>query len=256
MNRKLVVALVVIASLALTTGAVYAAGVTADWLRVGTQGEGGVTFFNGTIVNETTGENDADNPVTFGDNVRIDGRVYRGATAGTSDTMPFIVNDNMEVTGSLTAGTLSGTGIVGSDNITDGSVATEDLATSAVTQSDEAYGTAVDTTTESTPDYDILDESVIITTNDSTVLVNFSGVFSIASDAASARTFLIVDGEVLDHTIRRGTTAGAGTTFTLAFNALVDVEAGEHTFQVGWNVNDGETASVYNRTLDVVELKK
>ncbi len=73
-------------------------------LKVGSQGVGGVTFFNGTIVNETTGDNNANNPVTFGDNVRIDGRVYRGATAGTSDSQPFIINDNAEIDGSLTVG--------------------------------------------------------------------------------------------------------------------------------------------------------
>jgi len=76
-------------------------------LKVGQQGEGGVTYFNGTIINETTGEDDVNNPVTFGDNVRIDGRVYRGATAGTTDSLPFIINDNVEVAGSLTATSLS-----------------------------------------------------------------------------------------------------------------------------------------------------
>lgn len=148
MNRKLVITMVVIASIAVTVGVVKAAGMTADWLRVGAQGEGGVTFFNGTIINETTGEGGANNPVTFGDNVRIDGRVYRGATAGTSDALPFIVNDNMEVTGTLSVGNVTatgftGSGIVSSDNlasdavtsekITDGTIATADLADNAVT---------------------------------------------------------------------------------------------------------------------------
>lgn len=82
----------------------FSDGIAVPYLRVGSQGVGGVTYFNGTIINETT-NNGADNPVTFGDNVRIDGRVHRGATAGTGDTMPFIVNDNMEI-----AGTLSVTG--------------------------------------------------------------------------------------------------------------------------------------------------
>ncbi len=117
MKKSLVITMLVIASLVLTVGIVKAAGVTTDWLRVGVQGEGGVTYFNGTIINETTGDNDANNPVTFGDNVRIDGRVYRGATAGTSDSLPFIVNDNMEVTGSLTVGGLSGDGVVSAANI-------------------------------------------------------------------------------------------------------------------------------------------
>ena len=41
-----------------------------DSLKVGSQGVGGVTFFNGTIVNSTTDSNNNDNPVAFGDNVR------------------------------------------------------------------------------------------------------------------------------------------------------------------------------------------
>jgi len=86
-------------------------------LKVGQQGVGGVTYFNGTIINETTGENDVNNPVTFGDNVRIDGRVYRGATAGTDDEQPFLVNDNMEVSGGLTAGSF----------VTEGSFSVADL---------------------------------------------------------------------------------------------------------------------------------
>lgn len=72
---------------------------------IGKQGSGGVTFFNGTIVNGTT-TNGNDNPVTFGDNVRIDGRVYRGANAGggLGDSNPFVINDDAQVAGSLTVG--------------------------------------------------------------------------------------------------------------------------------------------------------
>jgi len=102
MKKTIVTFSVIVSSIALTVGVVYAAGMEADWLRVGQQDIGGVTYFNGTIVNETTGTGGIDNPVTFGDNVRIDGRVYRGATAGTGDTMPFIINDNVEITGDLT----------------------------------------------------------------------------------------------------------------------------------------------------------
>lgn len=102
MKKTLVTISVVVSAIALTTSIVYAAGFTTDWLKVGKQGTGGVTYFNGTIINETTGTGGIDNPVTFGDNVRIDGRVYRGAIAGTGDTMPFIVNDNMEIAGNLT----------------------------------------------------------------------------------------------------------------------------------------------------------
>jgi hypothetical protein len=103
MNRKLVVTMTVVAAIVLSAGAVKAASGAFDSLVVGRQGAGGVTYFNGSIQNSTT-TNGVDNPVAFADNVRIDGRVYRGATAGTGDTQPFIVNDNMEVAGTLTVG--------------------------------------------------------------------------------------------------------------------------------------------------------
>lgn len=63
-----------------------------DSIYVGKQGVGGVTFFNGTIVNSTTGEGDSDNPVTFGDNVRIDGEIYRTEKGGDS---PLKVSDHV-----------------------------------------------------------------------------------------------------------------------------------------------------------------
>ena len=125
MKKGLVITIVTLASIALTVGIVKAAtehnitstlgGVSGDYfdvdgtlmvdsLKVGAQDSGGVTFFNGTILNNTTGTGGADNPVTFGDNVRIDGRVYRGATAGAglSDNMPFIINDDLQVVGDIT----------------------------------------------------------------------------------------------------------------------------------------------------------
>ena len=168
MNRKLIIALTVIGSIALTAGIVNAAatvdvtsmfGTAGDIFRVdgamklnsvviGAQDVGGVTFFNGTIVNDTT-TNSVDNPVTFGDNVRIDGRVWRGAEAGTSDTMPFIVNDNMEVTGSLEVANLIGTDVVNSNNIMDDSITGGDISSTA----DLIVGT-VTTTGDITQDAD------------------------------------------------------------------------------------------------------
>ncbi|MFH2105066.1 MAG: hypothetical protein ABII72_02405 [Parcubacteria group bacterium] len=79
-------------------------------LRVGSQGIGGVTYFNGSIVNSTTGDGGADNPVTFGDSVRIDGAITRG----TSDqNMPVRIGGNLRTDGQLWGGTHKG-------NITDG----------------------------------------------------------------------------------------------------------------------------------------
>lgn len=45
--------------------------LNVDSLRVGTAGLGGVTFFNGTVLNEGT------NPFTVGDDMRVDGEIYR-----------------------------------------------------------------------------------------------------------------------------------------------------------------------------------
>lgn len=51
---------------------------------IGKQDVGGVTFFNGTIVNSTIGTGGSNNPVTFGDDVRIDGEIYRSEKGGTN----------------------------------------------------------------------------------------------------------------------------------------------------------------------------
>jgi hypothetical protein len=70
-------------------------------IKIGKQGVGGVTFFNGTIINATTGSNGSGVPVTFGDDVRIDGELWRGAEAGTADSQPLKINDNVEVSGGI-----------------------------------------------------------------------------------------------------------------------------------------------------------
>jgi hypothetical protein len=135
MKKIIVIFAIAIASTALTAGIVRAAathnitgtlgGVAGDTfslegtlavgsLHVGSQGTGGVTYFNGTIINNTTGTGGANNPVTFGDNIRIDGRIYRGATAGPTDSLPFIINDNAQVDGGLT---VSGAIIAGGKDV-------------------------------------------------------------------------------------------------------------------------------------------
>lgn len=111
MNKKLVITMVVIATLVLTTGVVGASskrnitkklgGVKGDQftlngsLIVDSFQANGNAFFKKPLTNPT-------GDLVIADNVRIDGRVYRGATAGSGDSKPFIVNDNMEVAGNLT----------------------------------------------------------------------------------------------------------------------------------------------------------
>ena len=108
-----VLAIFVVASVAFSAVTTFKGQGTfeVDALKVGNQGTGGVTAFNGTIINNTTGTDGSDQPVTFGDNVRIDGRVYRGSIAGTDDDKPFIINDNAEIAGTLEVGgnTVTGT---------------------------------------------------------------------------------------------------------------------------------------------------
>lgn len=310
MKKSFVIIIVIISSIVLTVGVVKAAatrnitstlkGVKGDIftldgtlqvssLKVGAQGVGGVTYFNGTIVNNTTTKS-KDNPVTFGDNVRIDGRVYRGATAGTSDNLPFIVDDNMEVAGNLTvkkltATSLSGTGIVGNDNIADnaitsakiadgaitsaklasgvmastsniadGAITTAKIASGAVTQTKENYS-SLQTTSANSPNYDIVNEETI-TTGESTLLCIFSGYIMSSTYHTATAIFLIVDGTQAPNSMRVGSNGETNDFFTISTNALVNVSAGSHTVQVGWYTTPGATATMGTHTLDVIELKK
>ena len=72
-----------------------------DSVKIGKQGVGGVTFFNGSIVNETTDGVGNPVPVTFGDDVRIDGLLWRGAVSGPGDSMPIQLDDDVNVYGKL-----------------------------------------------------------------------------------------------------------------------------------------------------------
>lgn len=62
-----------------------------DSIKIGRQGEGGVTFFNGSIVNQTT-NGGVGNPVTFGDDVRIDGEIWRTEKGGNN---PIKISDHV-----------------------------------------------------------------------------------------------------------------------------------------------------------------
>lgn len=67
-------------------------------VKIGQQGTGGVTFFNGTIVNNTT-TGGKDNPVTIGDKLRVDDVFYRIEVGGSNplkfaDTLvPYKTNE-------------------------------------------------------------------------------------------------------------------------------------------------------------------
>ncbi|MFH2105052.1 MAG: hypothetical protein ABII72_02330, partial [Parcubacteria group bacterium] len=95
----------------------YTETVIAPSIKIGAEGVGGVTFFNGSIVNSTTSDG-ADNPVTLADNIRIDGRVWRGAIAGpeVDGSTPFIINDNLQVLGTIQGSNLIGAGQLSTSN--------------------------------------------------------------------------------------------------------------------------------------------
>ncbi|XOU94324.1 MAG: hypothetical protein ACNFW9_05795 [Candidatus Kerfeldbacteria bacterium] len=233
MKKKLLTLVVVVASIALTAGIVNAAtshNVTSQFgpegdifqvdgtmkmrsTMIGEQGVGGVTYFNGSIINTTTNAG-VDNPVTFGDNVRIDGRVFRGATAGTADSMPFIVNDNMEVTGSLTVASLLGTGIVTSDNITDATIATADIADNAITSAKIVDGTITGSDISSTADLSI---DTVTTTGNITQAVSAEGA------------------------LKGWAYVSSGGTLTSGYNATAATNTGNGRYEVTFNfaVNNG-----------------
>jgi hypothetical protein len=108
-----------------------------DSIYIGKQGVGGVTFFNGTIINDTTNEDGVPNSVTFGDNVRIDGYLHGGPSLGYEDERAIKIGDHIYpgldnandfgkathrfkdayFAGNVTVGNLLGSGIVDYRNL-------------------------------------------------------------------------------------------------------------------------------------------
>jgi len=108
--------------------------------------EGGVTYFNGTIVNAAIDADGEDTiPVTFGDDVRIDGEIYRTEVGGdnplkisdtfrptTTDvyslgTSTFKFNEG-HLSGALTAGSLTTTGAITATGVVTATTLTYDAA--------------------------------------------------------------------------------------------------------------------------------
>ena len=118
-------------------------------LQVGDQAEGGVTFFNGSITNGTTGEDGSNNPVTFGDDVRIDGAIFRTEAGGDN---PVKVVDNIiptatnvyslgsdsyrwrdgYFTGTLYVGSINGNGVVSTANLANNAVTGDKIAADSI----------------------------------------------------------------------------------------------------------------------------
>jgi len=66
-------------------------------MHVGTlDGSGGVLFANGTIINVTrTIKDNKPVPITMGDDLRVDGEIWRGPKKGIADNMPLKISDTM-----------------------------------------------------------------------------------------------------------------------------------------------------------------
>jgi hypothetical protein len=142
-------------------------------LRVGAQGYGGVTFFNGTIINETTDTDTGEAmPVTFGDDVRIDGLLFRTEIGGDNpiklaDTIKPETTATYDLgtsanefrhgyfSGNVAVGNLVGTGIVDSTNIANETIVTADLANNAVTSAKIASGTITGSDISSSADLNV-----------------------------------------------------------------------------------------------------
>lgn len=83
-----------------------------------TDGTGGVIFANGSIINVSDGSI----PVTFGDDMRIDGRIWRGPSAGPGDNFPVKIYDDLRVDGQIWGGyskgnTTDGQSVVFADSV-------------------------------------------------------------------------------------------------------------------------------------------
>lgn len=135
-----------------STLTVNKAGYFPSGMHIGkTGGEGGVTYFNGTILNASAG----DKPVTIADDLRIDGKIIRynkgelapvqirsglflqGDIFGYNDLITF--NDNVKVksgrTLTLTGVTITGLSVSNSQIATD-AVTTEKIKDGTITGSD------------------------------------------------------------------------------------------------------------------------
>ncbi len=102
-------------------------------IKIGKQNEGGVTFFNGSIVNATTTDG-IDNPIAFADNIRIDGILFRTEEGGNNplkigDTLKPNSDNSYDIgqtdsqwrnayfTGTVSVGNLQGSKIIHPDNL-------------------------------------------------------------------------------------------------------------------------------------------
>lgn len=154
-------------------------------------GVGGVTFFNGTIINTAVDEDgDSTIPVTFGDDVRIDGQIFRAEVGGNN---PLKLADSIRpqtsnayslgsstfqfkdayFAGTVTVADLAGTGVIDSGNIVDGTIVAADLADNAITSAKIANGTITGSDISTSADLSV---DSIVAGGDVTQDINADGI--------------------------------------------------------------------------------
>lgn len=139
-------------------------------------------------------------------------------------------------------------------------VKTNNLVANAVTQTGESnWDQSSQTTTAYGLNYALATDQVVITTDSSTLFCTFSGTFTTSLSNGKVYVFFVIDGQPILASARSGQPGTADYTFTLATNTLTNVNAGTHTVQIGYHSGlefTGATTTLFNHTLDVIELKK
>ncbi|NQV00276.1 MAG: hypothetical protein HQ538_06070 [Parcubacteria group bacterium] len=236
----------------------YNETVIVPSIKVGSQGVGGVTFFNGTIINITTDvDTGTEQPVTFGDDIRVDGRVWRGENAGPglNDDREFIVNDDMQVTGDLTINGLVGTGIINSSNIADGTIVAADLADNSITSAnldngaivseDIANGTIIGSDISSSANLNV---NTLITSGN----ISTSGTVDGVDVSTIPSTYLPLNGGTLTGDVDQSIDADGIIKASLLYNPLADEitrstglsvsstlnNTGDYSFEFSQSVNE------------------
>lgn len=142
-----------------------------------------------------------------------------------------------------------------SADITDGTIATADMAANAVTQSGIASGVSTSASTTSTSLVDMTDMSVTLTTGGGDLLVFFMGQASASAGSLNSQFGLRLDSGADSFVFLYNLTTVVGGVATMG--RFTGVAAGSHTVKARYCINSG-TVSMWqaHRTLIVVELKR